>query len=258
MTKPAETRSTSLDRIRHYEELTLNAWPALHTLHMDGWIVRFANGYTRRANSINPLYPSAVNLDQKIRDCEAFYTQRGLPTIFKMMDACDPANLDAELEVAGYQLDAVTQVQELALAPIEPPHPQGLVISEVLTYDWLEVYLRLGGTDRRHVQTMNTMLNSIQPRHAFAALEVEGKAVAVGLVVQERQYVSFYDIVVDEGYRRHGLGTQLMQGLIAWGKAHGATTAFLQVMNNNSAALRLYGKLGFREIYKYWYRVKSL
>ena len=31
----------------------------------------------------------------------------------------------------------------------------------------------------------------------------------------------------------------------------------LQVMLNNAAALRLYERVGFREIYPYWYRVKT-
>ena len=43
--------------VRHIKELAVNAWPSLQTL-LDGWVLRFANGYTRRANSVNLLYPS--------------------------------------------------------------------------------------------------------------------------------------------------------------------------------------------------------
>ncbi len=48
------------------EELSLNAWPSHQTLLLDGWIIHLANGYTRRANSVNPLYPGNQALDQKI------------------------------------------------------------------------------------------------------------------------------------------------------------------------------------------------
>ena len=42
--------------IRYLEELSLNALPSLENIFLDGWVVRFANGYTKRANSVNPLY----------------------------------------------------------------------------------------------------------------------------------------------------------------------------------------------------------
>ena len=78
--------------IRSIEELSLNAWPALNTAFYDGWVLRFAEGYTRRANSINPLYPSTLDPIEKIRVCEEIYAARGQDIVFKLTPACEPAN----------------------------------------------------------------------------------------------------------------------------------------------------------------------
>ena len=92
--------------IRHIEELALNAWPALQTLLLDGWVVRFANGYTRRANSVNPLYPSEQDTDAKLRACEQLYRERGLKVVFKMTAASQPDGLDALLAAQEYEIAA--------------------------------------------------------------------------------------------------------------------------------------------------------
>jgi len=38
------------------KEQTMNVWPSLQTILLAGWIIRMAGGYTKRANSVNPIY----------------------------------------------------------------------------------------------------------------------------------------------------------------------------------------------------------
>ena len=65
--------------LRRIEEAGFNAWPALQTNLLDGWVLRFADGYTKRANSINPTYPSdRDDLADHVSRCEAIYRERRL------------------------------------------------------------------------------------------------------------------------------------------------------------------------------------
>jgi GNAT superfamily N-acetyltransferase len=43
--------------------------------------------------------------------------------------------------------------------------------------------------------------------------------------------------------------------MLGWAQENGARHAYLGVVELNSPARRLYDKLGFREAYRYWYRV---
>ena len=51
---------------RRIEEAALNSWPALKQVWFDGWALRFANGYTKRANSVNCIHDSTLDLESKI------------------------------------------------------------------------------------------------------------------------------------------------------------------------------------------------
>ncbi len=104
---------------------------------------------------------------------------------------------------------------------------------------------------------MTRMLEGIVPTHAFATLWRDTEAVAMGLAVLEHGHVGLFDVVTARHARNQGLGTSLVSQLLRWGKRGGADHAYLQVMRDNAPALHLYAKLGFREVYRYWYRVKG-
>ena len=48
--------------IQKIEELSMNAFPALSTVLVNGWILRFSDGYARRANSVNLIYDCSIDL----------------------------------------------------------------------------------------------------------------------------------------------------------------------------------------------------
>ena len=244
--------------IRVVEELSMNAWPSLQTMLYDGWVLRFADGYTRRANSINPIYPSCDDVGCKIQTCERLYRDRGLNVVFKMTSAVHPEILDDVLAGQGYASDAQTSVQILDLGSTDKAPAQEADLAASLSDDWLSAFCAMSGIAERRKPVLRQMLNSIAPATCFASIRYGDRMIACGLGVLQAGFVGLFDIVTDLNLRRQGYGTQLVLSILAWARQRGARTAYLQVMLNNAPALRLYSKLGFGEIYQYWYRVKLL
>jgi Acetyltransferases len=239
------------------EELSLNHWQPLSTLLYDGWVLRFADGYTKRANSINPIHYSTCDLQEKIKECEKIYAAHHLPTIFKITPFVHPVHLDETLEEMGYTLLDTTSVQTLNLDHIGEPKLTSVVINEDATSLWLENFCRFSDVNAKDRNVMERMLSNIKTKKGFISFYYEEQVVACGLGVIEREYIGLYDIVTDQNYRNRGFGEQMILNLLKWGKENGAKYSYLAVVANNEPALRLYSKIGYSEIYKYWYRVKN-
>ena len=67
------------------EELSMDAWPSIKTCFYDGWVIRLSNGFANRSNSINPIYPSKLNLEEKINYCERLFARYNLPAAYKII-----------------------------------------------------------------------------------------------------------------------------------------------------------------------------
>jgi len=243
---------------RRIEEAGLNAWPALQQMLYDGWVLRFSKGYTKRANSANALYPSAIDTREKVAFCEAQYKARDLRPIFRITPFA-PADLDGILEARGYELIDTTLVLARDVAAISKsrgPHSklQDQVHQESLD-DWLPIYCRLKSAPLEAHQTHREILEAIPGRCLYASLTVSGETVSCALGVLEGEFFGLFDVVTAPEHRSKGHGTALLSSMLDWAQENGARHAYLGVVERNSPARRLYDKLGFREVYRYWYRV---
>jgi hypothetical protein len=134
--------------IQALEQLSLSAWPALEQVFHDGWIVRFSNGYTRRANSVNPIHPGTLPTSDKINFSEQFYRTRKQRVIFKMTQAAEPADLDSILESRGYKYEAPSLVMNAKIEALLPQPSARVESSPFATDQWLDAYASLNSVQQ--------------------------------------------------------------------------------------------------------------
>lgn len=247
-----------LDRIQTLEELSLNALPCLQQILDEGWLLRFADGYTKRANSVTPLYPGGNFLSQKIARCEKIYENFNLPPIFRLTTNPQWLSLDQTLAELGYVKQNAVSVRVKSIsdrADISASNTQlNLTITRELSEAWLDNYVHAANVPIQHWQTLSIMLDLIPHPTCYAYLQDRARFCGCALGVLERDYLGIFFLVTAKQQRRKGYGTQLLTAICDWGRNNGATTAYIQVEVANQAGINFYDRLGFRENYQYFYR----
>ncbi len=243
--------------IKTLEEKSLNAIPCLQQILYDGWIIRLAEGYIKRANSVTPLYDSIEDVETKIPRCEQIYRRFNLPPIFCLTPIARPTDLDLKLEQAGYIKRDPVSVQVKDLISTDFTGDRQFIISNELSQEWLDRLVHIIDLPLVHWGTISTMLEIIPNQTCYALLKDKGKFCACALGVLDGEYLGIFFINTVKQQHRQGYGSELISRILNWGKQQGATKAYVQVEVSNQAAIAFYSKLGFKEAYQYFYRLRN-
>jgi len=244
------------EAVVRWEENALTGWPALRTELRGGWALRFAFGYSKRANSVHPLYKTSPrDSGERIRECEAAYHRAGLPSTFKLPSHSAWAGLDRALASRGYETVDPSRVLTRDLPPSSSVH-RGFHSLETFTEAWHDGFFGANGVALGQRNTARAMAFLVD-RPVVGWVEQSGTPMGWGYAAVVGRQAWIYDVVVSPAVRRRGYGRVLVRGLMEEARAKGATQACLQVVATNAQANALYEGLGFTEAYRYHYRRKE-
>ncbi|HEX6077039.1 MAG TPA: GNAT family N-acetyltransferase [Micromonosporaceae bacterium] len=239
------SRPTSHRDIVALERVAAAGWPAPDTDRLGAWVLRAAGGWTSRANSVLPLGDPGVGVGQALDRVHTWYTARDLKPRFAVPL---PAfrSLDRELADRGWQPTHRVLVQTASLPELlaaVPPRDDlpPVRVTRRPDQDWLRVVdSRKGGPPEVAVRVLT---GARLP--AFASVSESGELLAIGRGVVDEGWLGLSLMEVVPGARRRGLARHVVAALAHWGAEHRAGRAYLQVEEDNEAALALYAGLGF-------------
>jgi ribosomal protein S18 acetylase RimI-like enzyme len=241
--------------VRRLEELCFNAWPALRTVLVGGWVVRLADGHTRRANAASPIHPESLPSGAVIDLIEDLFVRAGLDPVYRLT-GLQPPEFEDSLRARGYVDNEPVVV--LRSPPLEQTwaHPS-VAIAPNASDEWLRDALAAYGYEAELEPGLRRIFDDIVWPCGFATVRHGDRDVAWGLAVVEADHVGLFDLVVASDCRGRGYGRRLVRSLLGWGRSLGARNAYLQVRTENEAALSLYHSLGFTDVYGYRHFVRS-
>jgi N-acetylglutamate synthase len=213
--------------IRNVEHAAALGWPGLERQWLDGWLLRFACGVTHRANSAVPV---GVEADAStLPAIVEWYTARGLTPWLSLPDKLFPlpVGVQAHLETSVMIGDVVGSAADESVRLTARPDA-----------DWMRVY-------ERDVP-VEVLTATVDGDVTFGS--IPGAAVgraAVTAAPDGTRWVGLSAVRVAEDQRRSGYARRLCTALLAWGAERGAARAYLQVLNDNTAASTLFESMGF-------------
>lgn len=241
--------------IASLELLAHRTWPCRTEDRLGDWILRAADGFTRRANSCLALGDAGVALHEALERVEQWYRERELEPCFKIVPGADP-RLDPLLQERGWEIVTPSRTLIRAIGPDLPAPGADFFGTRLPDPDWLRTVSLWDGESpdkaRRHAELALRV-----PSAGYLRWLTSAGTQAVGMVALEDQNSFLYDVVVHPDRRGRGIGRAFCSAALSWSAQTGARSMALQVLESNTVARALYASLGFIDHHPYHYRVAS-
>lgn len=237
------------------ERACLTAVPA-ERIALDGAaIIRAGGGVggSGRANSACWLDPGdEEELPARIARIEAWYARLGRPPKVRITPLAPPA-LERLLAQRGWVRSDETVVMAAPLDGL--PLPDGETrMDEAPDEAWLMVREAASGASPGRMAEKRATPGLLMVPGAWISVPVDGRVGAVAFAAVAGALAVLGDVATLLPFRGHGLGRRACLAALGWARSEGARVGVLQVETDNDAALSLYRRLGFREVYRYAYR----
>ncbi|MET0415050.1 MAG: GNAT family N-acetyltransferase [Actinoplanes sp.] len=238
-----------------------DAWPAPVQARLGGWILRAADNWTGRANSALAVGDPDRTLEAAIDAVDEWYSAHGQqPLINAPMPLAAPVN--AALDERGWTARPLTLVQTARLAAVTDAIPARVDLppvdlADTPTDEWFAMVAEHKGA----LPAAAVRILTGVPETVFAQVrDTDGHLLAVGrgAITGPDRWLGVSLLQTAPPGRRRGLGRHVLRALAHWAAQHGSSRAYLQVEERNTAAVALYGAVGFATHHTYLTREAPL
>lgn len=251
---------SSKREVKRYQEFLMNSWPAKHYYFLNGWVLRFTEGVTYRANSVFPIRYTGTKktLDVDIDFVEKAYNAYELPPIFTMPEYFEPKFLQNILEKRGYYsfdhtITLGLEINEIQVKNVNSDFEYLILDSRVKEFsELLANFSKRNEQEQEIIQKINQRI--IIPKKCYILVKYEGEIIGTLFAVLIPQgYMYVGDVFVHPDHRRRQVATSMLGKLVDKWKVNEVKYIWLQVEKDNFEALNLYYKLGMKKLYDYFY-----
>jgi N-acetylglutamate synthase len=240
------------------ERAAAAGWRGTEEASLGSWLLRAADGFTGRANSVLAIGDPGLPLAAAISEVRRWYQARGLPAMVAVpfpLGQPRQASIDRFLDERGWHLRpgpaTVMTAEPGAVARQAAAAPVQVDVAAEPDDGWLALYRHRG---RRPPPVSRRLLMSA-PWQAFASVREAGEVLAIGRLAAAGEWAGFTAFEVHPARRRRGLASALIAALAALARDQGMSGLYLQVENDNVPALSLYYRAGFTGHHGYHYRI---
>lgn len=244
----------SVPSVLEVETAALTAWPGLYTAYDGHWVWRAARGYSNRANSIQCLdRKDGVKASERIARFTELFIRHGLSPAFKVTPLTAPEVL-AEVAVLNWRTYEASTVLRMNMRTREWQAHHHTALFDPSDPQWRDTQAEMSGYAAYAAESVRLILERIAcDRRGVLAYDKDGVPAAAALACVANGIAIFGNVVARPSHRRQGYGRAVMAAALNWAREAGARAAGIQVAAANSAALTLYGALGFGDAYDYAY-----
>jgi N-acetylglutamate synthase len=220
----------------------------------DGWLLSFDTGTVGRAKSAVPLRHAVCDV-AAVQEIEARYEARGLPALFRIADIPCFESVRTALMRRDYRAGRPSLVQITASRTVRQASLDATAeVADAPDASWAAIFLGEGFDPVDGASRVRAL--SRTPGSVYASVREGGRAIAAGAAAFGYAWASVHGMRTEQARWGEGLGARVLASLAAVAMGRGIERMFLQVEDNNAAALALYRRAGFETAwrYEYWQR----
>jgi GNAT superfamily N-acetyltransferase len=254
-----------METIIDLERMAAAHWRGTEEEWLGGWLLRAAEGFTGRANSVLPLGDPGMPLDEALAAVTRWYRARGLPPMMVLPTPLDsqaralsPAQaLDQHLSERRWLTRPGPAFVMLADLPLGIPLDRlsaGRAVKASPEPDgpWAARYHYRG---QAHLPPVARKVLTSAPQQSFVSIRDGDEVLAIARLSIAGGWAGLTAVEVHPDRRRQGLGVAITAAACLEAEQRGLSRVFLQVEVDNGPARALYKRLGFRDSHRYHYRL---